>query len=91
MEDIVAALPRGGGLRGRAFAVAGAGRQVEAVLSWSEARRVETALRPSARLFVRYVFSSPSPTSLASWQIYWTEEITFFTPREGGRRRREEK
>ena len=54
MEDIVAALPRGGGLRGRAFAVAGAGRQVEAVLSWSEARRVETALRPSVRPFVTF-------------------------------------
>ena len=80
---------RDGGLRGRAFAVAGAGRSRRSSVGPRHGGWKQLSVRP--RPPVRYVFSSPSPTSLASWQIYWTEEITFFTPREGGIRRREEK
>ena len=45
VEDIVVALPRWWAPRARLCRCRR--RQVEAVLSWSEARRVETALRPS--------------------------------------------
>ena len=76
---------RVGGLRGRAFAAAGAGRSERSSVGPRRGRWKQLSVR---RPPVRYVFSS-SPTSLASWQIYWTEEITFFTPREGGRGREE--